>query len=176
MLAACNHGRCCHAHGFTLVEVLIVVTILAILGAMVVPQFSNAARISRENVLREDLRFLRSQVQIYQAQHNGVAPGYPNGAASATPTEQAFVDQMTRPTSKGGAVGTVVDADYPLGPYLRSIPVNPINQNQSVLVVGPDGWPDEPSDQHGWIYQPSTLRVAADSTGVDEQGRAYFDY
>jgi general secretion pathway protein G len=152
------------------------VVILAIIGALVVPQFSNAARTSRENTLREDLRFMRSQIQVYQAQHGGTAPGFPGGSKSSGPTEAAFVAQMTQPTSSFGNVGTVLDATHNLGPYLRRMPDNPVNDLSTVRVIGSGAFPTEPADTHGWVYQPSTMKFAADCAGVDDDGRRYFDY
>ena len=159
-------------HGFTLVEILIVVVILAILGALVVPQFSNAARLSRENVLKEDLRYLRSQIMVYQAQHNGVAPGYPGGDTRQTPTADAFLAQMTGPTNAGGQNGT--GDGYGYGPYLSRVPVNPMNDMDSVRVV--TIWPTEAAGTHGWVYQPSELRIHADAVGQDDSGTDYFGY
>ncbi|MHB1156686.1 MAG: type II secretion system protein [Phycisphaerales bacterium] len=169
--------RTSHISGFTLVEIMIVVVILGILAALVVPQFSNAARTSNENVLKEDLRFLRSQVLIYQAQHGGVAPGYPNGDTSAAPDGDTFIAQLTHPTSRDGAVGTVSNASYPLGPYLRRIPDNPINALSTVRVAAaPGSFPSEAAGTHGWVYDPTTLKLASDATGTDGEGTAYFNY
>src|SRR6476469_8263402 len=81
---------------FTLVEILIVVVILGILATIVIPQFSNASHEARENTLKDDLRFLRLQVQMYKAQHRDAPPGYPNDDLSASATESDFMDQMTK--------------------------------------------------------------------------------
>jgi len=163
-------------HGFTLVEILIVVIILGILGALIIPQFSNAARTSRENVLREDLRFMRSQIQVYQAQHNGVAPGYPGGDTSQSPTAEAFVDQMANYTSMGGEVSTTSDATHKLGQYISRMPENPINSLDTVQIVTGGSFPEQADDSHGWVYEPATLRFASDAIGSDSEGRAYFSY
>jgi len=159
--------------GFTLVELLIVVAILGILGAMVVPRFSDAARQSRQSVLKESLRTMRGQVKLYNAQHDQRPPGYPPGNTSNA-TAATFEQQMTNRTNKAGEVGT--SNMHNLGPYLRHIPENPINGMSTVRVINGDAFPTEPAGTHGWIYQPDMLRIAPDSTGTDEQGTRYFDY
>jgi prepilin-type N-terminal cleavage/methylation domain-containing protein len=162
---------------FTLVEVLIVVIILAILAALVVPKFSNAARLSRENLLRENLRFIRSQIVIYNAEHNNVSPGYPGGRTTATPTEQAFLDQMTKPTNARGEIGDKTSPDHPYGPYLPRMPENPFNEKDTVRIVDRgESFPVAAVGTHGWIYQPSTMKFACDTPGSDEKGVAYLDY
>src|SRR3954452_20868409 len=84
--------------GFTLVELLIVVVILGIMATIVIPQFSNASLQARENTLKDELRYLRVQVQVFKAQHKDIAPGYPGGDRNAAATETDFIDQMTKHT------------------------------------------------------------------------------
>lgn len=158
---------------FSLIELLIVVGIIGILGAMVVPRFSDAARTSRENVLKESLRTMRGQIKLYTAQHNQQPPGYPPGNDS-TATAEAFKQQMTSHTNTAGAVGT--GSEHKLGPYVRSIPENPINGLSTVRVINGPLFPTEPAGTHGWVYQPSTLRFVPDATGTDEQRKRYYDY
>src|SRR5262245_49632233 len=67
------------ARAFTLVEILIVVVILGILATVVIPQFTSATHETRENTLKDCLRYLRTQVLVFKAQHRDVPPGYPGG-------------------------------------------------------------------------------------------------
>src|SRR5579864_7959116 len=71
--------------GFTLIEIMIVVIILGILAAIAIPQFSSASGEARLSTMRDILRFMRSQITVYKAQHQDVPPGYPNGNITATP-------------------------------------------------------------------------------------------
>jgi general secretion pathway protein G len=159
---------------FTLVEILIVVIVLGILAAIVLPQFSDASAVARASMLADDLRVVRTQVEVFKAQHSGVSPGYPNCDRNQTPTEQAFVDYMT---GASDSAGNLNPPGRSYGPYLREMPPNPVNGKNSVLVLH-DGaaLPDAADDSHGWIFQPSTLVLKAGCTGVDDKGKSYFDY
>jgi general secretion pathway protein G len=164
-------------HGFTLVEILIVVIILGILAAIVIPQFSNATASARASMLGDDLRLMRTQVMVFKGQHNSISPGYPGGDASKPPTEAAFGDHITlasNATCETAAPGT---SGYPYGPYMSQMPENPINGKRSVQVLGDAAtFPSSPGNVYGWIYQPSTLLFRSDAIGSDETGRPYFDY
>ena len=159
---------------FTLVEILTVVVILGIIAAIVIPRFSNASAMARASMLGDDLRVIRMQVEIFKAQHLGVAPGYPGCVLGQGPTEQAFIDYMTGVSDSGGNMNP---AGQKFGPYLTQIPINPVNGKSTILVIA-DGaqFPTASDDQFGWVYQPSTENFKADSIGADEDGKTFFDY
>jgi general secretion pathway protein G len=163
---------------FTLIEILIVVVILGILAAIVVPQFSNASHIARENTLKDDLRYLRTQIAVFKAQHRDIPPGYPGGVTTGTPTYDDFTTQMCKfSNAKCGTNATGTPA-YPLGPYLQKMPANPITNVTKILMVT-DGSPMPTTYQgtdYGWIYKPQTQEIIANSDQADSNGVSYMQY
>lgn len=138
--------------GFTLVEILIVVVIMAILAAAVVPQFSDSASDAKASNSKFNLHSLRSQIETYRAQHYGVAPT----VDSSHPTELLY--KLTVKTNADGDVGTT--ADYPYGPYLREIPENPFTRSQTVKAITTTAPVASDVDTtNGWIYNQSTGNV-----------------
>jgi general secretion pathway protein G len=125
--------RNCTRGGFTLVEVLMVAVILAILAVIVIPQFSDASTDVKVSALRATLHTVRSQLELYKAQHDG-----------RYPTAVDFVSQMTQ---KSDADGTP-NPNGKYGPYLQSIPTNPIDDNTTV------GNTQDASG--GWAYDAAT--------------------
>jgi len=51
--------------GFTLIEMIIVFTMIGILVGLALPQFKNAAKKARESTLKEDLTVLRKLIDQY---------------------------------------------------------------------------------------------------------------
>jgi len=165
-------------HGFTLVEILIVVVILGVLAALVAPQFSNASHMARENALKDDLRYLRTQIGIYKAQHQDVPPGYPDGVTSSVPDATTFVLQLTSYTSSIGDYSTTPTATHAFGPYLLRMPVNPINGKDGVWVYLADTQMPLPdaANNVGWIYNPLTQQIIANLPGNDDRAMPYASY
>jgi general secretion pathway protein G len=162
---------------FTLIEILIVVVILGILATIVVPQFSNASINAKENTLKDELRYLRTQIVVYKAQHHDVPPGYPNGDRTAAATGPDFIAQLTKPTDEDGATNTLNTPVFRFGPYLSGMPSNPLNNLSALLIVGDtDPLPDPTSVDYGWIYKPLTGEIIANSTGGDASGTLYKNY
>jgi len=134
--------------GFTLVEVLLVVVILAILAATVIPQFTESGENAKASATMQNLRTLRSQIEMYKVHHNGKVP------TAAT---------LAQLTSKTDADGTI-NASGALGPYLiGGVPYNPYN-NQNDVAATTDNPPTAPSGTVGWLYNVTTGGIWANST------------
>jgi len=108
--------------GFTLVEILIVVIILGILAAVVIPQFSDASDDTRASSTMTDLKTIRSQLQLYKAQH-----------AELYPTD--FGNQMTLFTDAAGNTNATQTTVFRFGPYLLRVPANPYTSVTTVTTV-----------------------------------------
>lgn len=51
--------------GFTLIELVIVMTVIGLLAAIAIPSYLNSVKKAREAVLREDLRTMRTAIDSY---------------------------------------------------------------------------------------------------------------
>lgn len=164
------------ARGFTLVEILIVVVILGILATIVIPQFSNASHEAKENTLKDELRYLRTQLQVFKAQHRDIGAGYPGGVISAVPTSAVFTDQMTLHTDDTCATNATATAVFKFGPYLSKVPENPLNALKTVKVIANGAAIPAADGSTGWIYKPQTQEFIANLTGNDATGTPYVQY
>ncbi len=112
--------------GFTLVEILIVVVILGILAAIVIPQFTSASESARASSLSSTLQTIRSQLELYQVQHNG---DYPTALQMV-----AWVNL----TSTTDVAGATTGSDF--GPYLQKAPTNPFTLGSTVADDNSEDW------------------------------------
>jgi prepilin-type N-terminal cleavage/methylation domain-containing protein len=117
--------------GFTLVELIIVVAILGILGAVALPTYQGHTAKAKVSAAKSNLHALRAQIELYKMQHEGVVPGNIYGAPAPIGTLVLQLEGTSRVT--GHAVASKLPADpYLYGPYLRKIPENTFNGKSTI--------------------------------------------
>lgn len=77
-----KHRLCGERSGFTLIEAVVVVSIIAILAALLIPALQAAREASRRSGCAANLRQLGLAVQAYEARFGCLPPGHGHGGAS----------------------------------------------------------------------------------------------
>ena len=130
-------------NGFTLVELLIVVIILAILAAIVVPQFASSTNDAKMAALDSTLSNVRAAIDLYYQQHGaypGAVTAVSTGACSGTAGSgvatagagatavTAFQEQLSMYTNAAGGACSIGDTTtFKFGPYMKksTLPADP---------------------------------------------------
>ena len=145
--------------GFTLVEIMIVLAVLAILVLAVIPEYGTASQEARESSLATNLQTLTRQIELYRLEHGGKLPNIDHANRDDRSTGR-FVQRLT---SRTDAVGRVAAAgDY--GPYLMEWPANPFSDTAvaTKILFGTDA--TSPRDgTTGWYYNTKTGEVSPNS-------------
>jgi general secretion pathway protein G len=133
--------------GFTLIEMLIVIVVIAILALIVIPRLMGAGRKAKEAALRGDLHQIRNAVQQFEAD----CGDYP----------AALANLQTAPAAgSSGGQGISLDVSAWQGPYLRTpdnnLPKDPFTDSATT-----------------WSYTASTGDIASGSTLTSISGEAY---
>lgn len=109
------------SRGFTLIEIMVVVVILAVLGALVVPKVLDKVDQARVTRAKSDIQGIETALDLYRLDNFK----YPT-------TEQgllALVKQPVDPTL----------TNYRSGGYLKTLPVDPWNNVYLYVSPGSDG-------------------------------------
>jgi general secretion pathway protein G len=162
---------------FTLVEVIVVVSILGILAAIVLPMFLGSSVQAKEAAVLDALRMMRSQIELYRFEHKGLVPGYINLAPQSVAT---LTNQLIGTSSITGMarVSRTPAAPYVYGPYIQKLPVNPFNNLSTITyVISAQAFSAAANGtSSGWLYKRETAEFKLNWSGTDSRGKAYTDY
>ena len=186
----CSEQSTRRQSGFTLVELLIVAIILAILAAIIIPQFASTTTDAQESALRADVAAMRSAINLYRQQHGafpgavaatgGTCAGGTAGTGLIT-TQLAIQDQLTRYTNAAGQSCTVPGTGantFPFGPYLQLdvLPENPITDSNAFAIVTTGSLVMTPGTGLGWQYDTVAGKIIINDDTLDSTGVAYSTY
>jgi general secretion pathway protein G len=107
--------------GFTLIEIMVVVVILAVLGALVVPKILENVDKARVTRAASDIRAIQTALDLYRLDNFK----YPT-------TEQGLQALVTQPTDPS-------ITNYRSGGYLASLPKDPWNNPYQYVSPGAGG-------------------------------------
>jgi len=107
--------------GFTLIEIMVVVVIHPVLGALVVPKILDKVDQARVTAAQSDIRAIQTALDLYRLDNFK----YPT-------TEQGLQALVTQPTDP-----TITH--YPTGGYLQSLPIDPWKNPYQYVSPGANG-------------------------------------
>ena len=143
--------------GFTLIELMIVIIVIAILALIVIPKLASASRKAKESSLKANLGMIRNSLEQFQSDTGY----YPN----------TLEDMVVSTGSKGydGAATVDVSTTYK-GPYMRqqggvgtnnAMPKNPFITSATSETAGTaaPSSATTPSTAAHWVYDKSTGKI-----------------
>jgi len=143
--------------GFSLVEMMVVVSIIGILTAIAVPKFNDIQRKSRESALRTRESALRTDLQVYRS---AIYVFYSDtGLYPSTLSDLAARTAPSTGLNANGATRNLVDTSW-RGPYVEAVRFDPVS--------------DQP-----FLYSTSSGSVGVvkpSATGNDSNGTPFADY
>jgi prepilin-type N-terminal cleavage/methylation domain-containing protein len=143
-------------HGFTLIELMIVVAIIGILAALALPKFAQLVEKSREAATKGNMNSVRSAVSIYYGDNEGIYPTYLECGSGYLFSR--FMDKVppVKATHAGVGNGT---AESPSG-------TDVLYTNDEVCAT----------KSSGWRYNSNTGRVFVNSSATDSKEMPYSTY
>lgn len=104
--------RCANARGFTMIEMLIVMTLVVILGGMSLVQYRNSVRRAEEAALKENLFRMRDAIDQFYADKNKY-PSDLSELVSEGYIREVPVDPFTRSKDSWQSVAAEPDPNNP---------------------------------------------------------------
>ncbi|HWN99063.1 MAG TPA: type II secretion system protein [Blastocatellia bacterium] len=153
--------------GFTLLELIIVISILSVLTAAAIPMVRNSVRREREAELRAALRDIRQAIDRYKKYHddsNGTAIPLEWKTPTGYPKELKVLVEGFIPANTVGTSGNKVR-------FMRRLPIDPITGKSE---WGQRSYKDAP-DSTSW-GEEDVFDVYSKSDGTALNGTKYKDW
>lgn len=148
----CNTPR---SRGFSLIELLIIVSIIGVLAAIVIPTFSNANETAKAGALSSQISTVKKALIFYKTDHNDV---YPTDA-------QLITSQWQVLTNSTDIDGDIAGSDH--GPYFQKPPFNAFMDSSVVAADNSAAWQYDSSDGTIQAVVPSLIFGQADTLQLD---------
>ena len=156
----------CNSNGFTLLEIIIVITILSVLTAAAIPMVRNTVRREREAELRLALRQSRQAIDRYR----DYAERNPNAIPIEWRTETRFPKEL-KLLVEGFTPANVVGTSDARVRFLRRLPLDPLTGDTD---WGMRSYKDKP-DSTSWGGE-DVFDVYTQSDGEALNGTKYKDW
>ena len=129
-----------HNSGFTLIEILIVISIIAILASTILPNFIGFDAEARITATKSNLESIRTRINLYRAKEGR----YPTSMQDLVNTE--YFDMGVRK------------------PYLRKIPTELVSDQKGVAKATTISSTDDLTNDGGWVYIRDLAEVKVNIT------------
>lgn len=116
------------SNGFSLIELMIIISILGILAAIVIPTFSNANETAQASSLASQINTIKKGLVLYHSDHNET---YPTNT-------QLITNQWQALTNTTDITGNTAGDDF--GPYFMKPPLNAFMNSDIVADDNYQAW------------------------------------
>ena len=144
-----KNARSRKEHGFTLIELMIVVAIIGILAALALPKFASLVEKSREAATKGNLNAMTGAVAIYYGDNEGIFPDVL--ATSGDYSFSNYLENIPPVKATHSGIGSGI-ADSPSGTTVMHTP--------NVVTTKGTGW--RYNSLNGHVYVNSSIRDSKD--------------
>jgi prepilin-type N-terminal cleavage/methylation domain-containing protein len=165
--------------GYTLIELLIVITIMFILASIIYPRSLLVIERAHQAKTRSQLGLLRSVLTLYFSDNEGVVPfsGYPDGTAEANNVSLTevlvpkYINQIPTPAMYDGLWFNGMQLQYDRQSALQMSMTPP---REMIMISGPPGY--HPFTVHPYVYDPSNGNIYLNDGNRSTAGDFFFDW
>jgi general secretion pathway protein G len=160
------------ASGFTPIELLMAITLLAIVVATLVPQMLSTSEQSKQNSMLLRLHLVRGRIEQFRDSHQGHLPAEGRNSAAEFLADLARLAGNSETNEFSRSVSEAASTNHP---EIEFPPVNPYTQRSDILVIPDRLRPHHFSGngRHGWAYSSTTgeFRANLSPQTTDSSGR-----